>query len=162
MSRGGCFCGKLRYEYSGDPALNVSQHASLFPARGLLVVHLLTTEMQAICHCLTCRKLSGSTYTTNICIPEDSYRITSGTPKTYDWTHESGMKMEFSFCGDCGVTVSKTGDNDAFKGLIIVQAGTLDDEKGLERAAPATELYVKNRVSWIPELAGVGQMQEFS
>lgn len=71
------------------------------------------------------------------------------------------MKMEFSFCGDCGVNVSKTGDHDAFKGLVIVQAGTLDDAIGIVQATPAAELYVKNRVSWVPEFVGVGQIQEF-
>jgi hypothetical protein len=118
--------------------------------------------MQATCHCLTCRKLTGSTNTTNICVPASNYRVTSGTPKIYHWTHESGMKMQISFCGDCGVNISKTGDLEAFKDLVIIQAGTLDDQDALEKAAPAAELYVKNRVSWIPALAAAGQMQEFS
>lgn len=118
--------------------------------------------MKATCHCLTCRKLTGSTNTTNLCVPADQYRVTSGTPKVFDWTHESGMKMQISFCGDCGVNISKTGDNEAFKDLVIIQAGTLDDQDALEHAAPAAELYVKNRVSWIPALTSAGQMQEFS
>jgi hypothetical protein len=161
MKTGSCFCGKLHYEYSGEAALNVGrQTLSVFPVPAR-TAHLLTFGTQAICYCLTCQKLSGSTYTTNICIPENNYRVTTGTPKTYKWTHESGMKMAFSFCGDCGVNISKTGDHDAFKGLVIVQAGTLDDASGIKQAAPAAELYVKDRVSWVPELVGAGQIQEF-
>lgn len=72
------------------------------------------------------------------------------------------MKMQISFCGDCGVNISKVGDHEAFKGLVVIQAGTLDDQDALEDAAPAAELYVKDRVKWIPALGGVGQMQEFS
>ncbi|KAK5710431.1 hypothetical protein LTR17_018879 [Elasticomyces elasticus] len=135
MKTGSCFCGKLRYEYIGEPAMTVT------------------------CHCLTCQKLSGSAFTTNICVPDDKYHVTSGTPKTYDWTHESGMKMEFSFCGDCGANISKTGDHDAFKGMVIVQAGSLDEKQEQELPAPVAELYVKQRVSWLPAL-GVGQIQE--
>lgn len=71
------------------------------------------------------------------------------------------MKMEFSFCAGCGVNVYKTGDHDAFKGLVIVQAGTLDNKDGIRNARPAAELYVKDRVSWVPEFLGVGQIQEF-
>jgi hypothetical protein len=71
------------------------------------------------------------------------------------------MKMAFSFCGDCGVNISKTGDHDAFKGLVIVQAGTLDDAAGIVKAKPMAELYVKDRVEWVPEFSGVGQIQEF-
>jgi hypothetical protein len=70
------------------------------------------------------------------------------------------MKMCFSFCGDCGVNISKTGDHEAFKGVVIVQAGTLDNEDGIEQAAPAAELYVSNRVSWVAEVVGVVQIQE--
>jgi hypothetical protein len=161
MTTGTCFCSKLQYEYSGEPAMNVSRQEPPCPLHLLRICHLLIAEFQAICHCLTCQKLSGSTYTTNICIPKDNYRVTSGTPKTYNWTHESGMRMTFSFCGDCGVNISKTGDHDAFKGLVIVQAGTLDDVTGIVKAAPAAELYVKDRVSWVPEFVGVGQIQEF-
>lgn len=72
------------------------------------------------------------------------------------------MKMHISFCGDCGVNISKVADSEAFKGLVIVQAGTLDGQDALEDAAPGAELYVKDRVKWIPALGGVGQMQEFS
>lgn len=70
------------------------------------------------------------------------------------------MKMVFSFCGDCGVTVSKIGDHEAFKGLVLIQAGSLDGGDGVEEAVPAAELYVKDRVSWVSAVDGSGQIRE--
>ncbi|KAK7897508.1 hypothetical protein LTR67_004135 [Exophiala xenobiotica] len=137
MPTGQCICGQLKYEYSGEPV------------------------MKAICHCLTCRHLSGSAFTTNILVPEDKFKITSGTPKTYATTQDSGMTLTYSFCGNCGCNVSKIGDGEAFRGVVIIQAGSLDDIAGIEDAEPGAELYVSRRVSWLPALAGKGQVQEF-
>ena len=72
------------------------------------------------------------------------------------------MTLTYSFCGKCGCNISKVGDAEAFKGLVIVQAGSLDDIAGVEEANPTAELYVSRRVSWLPALEGRGQMQEFS
>lgn len=72
------------------------------------------------------------------------------------------MTLTYSFCGNCGCTVSKVGDAEAFHGMTVVQAGSLDDIQGLEEANPGAELYVSRRVSWLPALHGKGQMQEFS
>ena len=71
------------------------------------------------------------------------------------------MTLTYSFCGNCGCTISKVGDLDAFKGIVIVQAGSLDDIHGIENADPQAELYVSRRVPWLPALDGKGQMAEF-
>ena len=31
-----------------------------------------------LCHCLDCRKISGSTYSNNIVVPEDNFKLVSG------------------------------------------------------------------------------------
>ena len=72
------------------------------------------------------------------------------------------MKLTYSFCGYCGTTVSKAGDAEAFKDIVLVQAGTLDDIKEIEAADPEAELYVSRRVPWLPALNGKGQMWEFT
>jgi hypothetical protein len=111
---------------------------------------------------LTCRHLSGSAFTTNVLVSEDKFKITAGNPKTYPATQDSGMTLTYSFCGKCGCTVSKVGDAEAFKGVVIVQAGSLDDISGIEGSEPGAELYVSRRVPWLPALQGKGQMWEFS
>lgn len=72
------------------------------------------------------------------------------------------MTLTYSFCGNCGCNVSKVGDGEAFRGVVIIQAGSLDDIDGVEAANPGAELYVSRRVSWLPALAEKAQMKEFS
>lgn len=71
------------------------------------------------------------------------------------------MMLTYWFCPNCGVTLSKAGDADAFKGIAIVQAGSLDDGKAFEGAEPQAELWVSRRAGWVPKLEGKGQMAEF-
>jgi len=72
------------------------------------------------------------------------------------------MTLTYSFCSKCGCNVSKVGDSEALRGVVIVQAGSLDTIEGIEEAEPADELYVSRRVPWLPALVGKGQMKEFS
>ncbi|KAJ9605638.1 hypothetical protein H2200_009487 [Cladophialophora chaetospira] len=138
MPTGGCLCGRLKYEYTGEPVL------------------------KAICHCVTCRHVSGSVFTTNIVVPEGNFKVTSGKPKTYATTQDSGMTLTYSFCENCGCVINKIGDAEAFRGVTLIVAGSLDDESGVGDAEPGVEFYVSKRASWLPELVGKGQMKEFS
>ncbi|KIW86716.1 uncharacterized protein Z519_12702 [Cladophialophora bantiana CBS 173.52] len=138
MPTGGCLCSQLKYEYSGEPV------------------------MKAICQCITCRHVSGSVFTTNIVVPEGNFKVTVGTPKTYATTQDSGMTLTYSFCANCGNVISKVGDAEGFPGVILILAGSLDNVSGVETAEPGVEFYVSKRASWLPELIGKGQMQDFS
>lgn len=71
------------------------------------------------------------------------------------------------WCENCGTKIYKEGDAEAFKGIAILQAGTLDGEEKeggmrLEDVKVGAELWVKNRVGWLGERVGTGQCQEFS
>merc|ERR1712032_1072585 len=57
MAQGGCMCGNVRYTVEGDPV------------------------MKALCHCVDCRKITGSTYSTNSIYPEGGFKVTQGTPR---------------------------------------------------------------------------------
>lgn len=73
------------------------------------------------------------------------------------------MNLTVHFCSNCGSCIYKEADGEAFKGTVIVQAGTLD--KGgmeLKDAKPGAELWVKRRVPWLEDLKGVAQLQEFA
>jgi hypothetical protein len=106
--------------------------------------------------------LSGTLFTTNIVVPAGNFKVTKGTPKTYSTTQDSGMTLTYSFCENCGCVISKGADGEAFHGVTLILAGSLDDESGVEDAEPGVEFYVSKRASWLPALAGKGQMQEFS
>ena len=71
------------------------------------------------------------------------------------------MELKLFFCGDCGGALCKEAHAEAFRGLKIVFAGTLDDKDAMEMAKPGGELWVKYRASWLDEVKGAGQMQAF-
>ncbi|KAB8242510.1 ankyrin repeat-containing domain protein [Aspergillus flavus] len=102
---------------------------------------------------------SGSS--ANLLIPESHFRITSGSPKTYSMTHESGMNLTTRFCENCGSLLYKTGDREGFEGAVIVLAGTLDNTEDFEKAKPEAEFFVKHRVGWWPGLGFATQLKEF-
>jgi hypothetical protein len=116
--------------------------------------------LQAICHCLDCRKIHGTTYSTNLGVSEGSFRLEQGTPKTYSKVADSGNTVTSNFCGDCGTTVWREGES--FPGLKVIKAGVLDDVDALDKARPGLELFVPRRVSWVPELANVEQKRTMS
>ena len=75
---GGCLCGKIRYQVTGDPV------------------------RMAICHCDDCRKATGAAFTTNIFVKADDLVLLQGTPKQYLHPTDSGSTMTKEFCPDCG------------------------------------------------------------
>jgi len=81
MTKGGCRCGAVRYELSGDPYFT------------------------ALCHCPDCRASVGAPMVAWAMYPEDALALT-GTPKA----HASSPGVERRFCGDCGTALLFTAD----------------------------------------------------
>ncbi|KAF2801033.1 hypothetical protein K505DRAFT_403623 [Melanomma pulvis-pyrius CBS 109.77] len=133
---GSCMCGAIRYEVEGEPA------------------------MKALCHCSDCRKISGSTYSTNAVYPATAFKLVSGTPKLHTKIADSGKNFESHFCGDCGSTLWREGG--AFPGLVVVKIGTLDDLTALDDLKPGAELFVPRRVPWVTAIEGAQQAQGMS
>lgn len=88
MAVGGCLCGNVRYEVQGEPEAKV-RHVSC-------LVSMLLIE-QIICHCLDCRKISGSTYSCNSLHSGESFKVTKGTPKEYKTKGGSGNDVVSAF-----------------------------------------------------------------
>ncbi|KAJ5090469.1 hypothetical protein N7532_009153 [Penicillium argentinense] len=137
MPSGSCFCGNLKYEFAGEP------------------------QAMALCYCLSCQKISGSTHTANFMVPGDTFHLTTGLEKTCTQRHETGMNLTVHFCDKCGGIIYKTADNAEFSGMAVVQAGTVDDLDLVQKTKPAMELFTKYRAPWIQELEGVAQKSEF-
>ncbi|KAH7312503.1 DUF636 domain protein [Stachybotrys elegans] len=125
---GGCLCGAIRIKSTGD------------------------VVAKALCHCLDCRKITGSLFSTNIIVPEESFSVTKGTPKEFAKTADSGKTMTSYFCGDCGSTLWRA--SETYRGSKIIKAGTLDGDALEDTAKPAVELFVKNRIPWLPAFEG--------
>jgi hypothetical protein len=74
---GGCLCGGVRYEASGEP-YNVTH-----------------------CHCADCRRSSGSTFVTWASFRRADFRFTRGEPRELAW---AGRLR--SFCQQCGTPLT--------------------------------------------------------
>jgi hypothetical protein len=104
MPEGGCFCGNTRIKYTGEIQGKVCCSHLL-----LLTAQLMNSE-QALCHCADCRKITGSTYSTNIIVPGEGFSVTKGTPKTIGKKGDNtGNTITSHFCGDCGSTLFRDG-----------------------------------------------------
>lgn len=95
---GGCHCGAVRYEVTGEP------------------MHVV------LCHCADCRKSSGAPMVAWAMFAEDAFQVTSGAAVT---RNSSGAAMR-SFCGACGSGLFYR-NAVMLPGVVDVQAATLDD-----------------------------------
>ncbi|KAK7517403.1 Mss4-like protein [Phyllosticta citriasiana] len=136
---GGCACGNIKYSFEGDP------------------------NGAALCHCTACRRSSNSTYSLNLMISEDSFKLASGSPKTWSRVGESGGKVTNHFCPECGTLLFVKGE--MLAGTTLVKGGTLDDLSLIdhnEKYKPGVELYSKSKFSWLPDLPGVHKVESMS
>lgn len=86
---GGCICGNVRYTVEGEPVMKVGH-----PMPGHW--HRLTPK-QALCHCTDCRKITGSTYSTNAVYPGSAFKVTQGTPKEHGKKSDTGTTVVSHF-----------------------------------------------------------------
>lgn len=94
---GGCLCGAVRYESSGEP----------FEA--------------GYCHCRMCQKLSGAAVLPWASFRTGDFSYSKGSPKIY----RSSPHGQREFCAHCGSQIAfRDTDDDA---TIEINVGTLDD-----------------------------------
>jgi hypothetical protein len=97
---GGCLCGELRYEASGEP--KASGH----------------------CYCCDCRKASGSGFIPFMAFPASAVRLT-GETRIYESRAANGNTATRNFCPFCHSLVmgGAIGKDSAYN----IYAGSLDD-----------------------------------
>jgi hypothetical protein len=79
---GGCHCGAIRYEATGEP---------------LYVPY---------CHCASCRGTTGAPVVMFVNFEEKAVQFTKGERKVY----HSSPGVNRTFCGDCGTPLSYEGE----------------------------------------------------
>ena len=114
-----CQCGQLRVELVGDP-VRIS-----------------------VCHCLNCKRRSGSAFAAQARWPHDSVTIT-GASKLWTRTSESGGVGTFRFCPECGSNVTYV--IDALPDLTAVAIGALADP---DFPAPEYSVYEGRMHKWV-------------
>ena len=96
-----CRCGQLRTTVTGEP-VRVS-----------------------VCHCLDCKKRSGSSFAVQARWPVEQVEI-AGRSKAFVNVADSGNRITFHFCPECGSDVHYEIDgkfDDKFDGLIAIPLG---------------------------------------
>jgi hypothetical protein len=104
--RGGCLCGRVRFEVSG-PFPKLYQ-----------------------CHCSLCRKQGGSVSNTGLIVAADRFRWLAGEEGIGKWQRSTGFRSHF--CQRCGSTVPNPLRD---TGFAWVPAGALDEGGSLGIAA---------------------------
>jgi hypothetical protein len=75
-----CCCGSLHLDVTGEPAI------------------------VGACHCMECQRRTGSALSIAALFPKAQVHI-EGPRKLYQRGSDSGQKVEFQFCPNCGSTV---------------------------------------------------------
>lgn len=100
MLTGRCYCGAVRYEFEGEPA------------------------MMGQCHCRECQYISGGGANYFMMVPAAGFRYVAGQPKSFTRSDlEQAVTREF--CETCGTHLAtRLSFNPQ---VVILKVGTLDD-----------------------------------
>ncbi|KJC34769.1 GFA family protein [Bradyrhizobium sp. LTSP857] len=107
------------------------------------------TNRVAACHCIACQRRTGAPFGVGAFYPADVVSIL-GTPKEYVRAAESGGKVRFYFCPDCGSTVYWKADN--LPAMIGVAVGAIADP---DFPAPIKSVFEQSKHAWV-EVSGAG------
>ena len=116
---GGCQCGGVRYVFDGEPLMTYA------------------------CHCRDCQRRTGSAFSEGILVSADQISIEGGLSA---WLRRSdtGIEKTRHSCATCGNIIYGTGDNMA--GLMLLQAGTLDDTSAVQ---PEMHMWLRSAQHWV-------------
>ncbi len=118
---GGCYCGALRYESSGD-----------ILAKGM-------------CFCRECRHISGGGANVLMGMAASGFAYTQGVPSAFARTE--GVTREF--CATCGTHILTRSPRMA--GAVLLKVGSLDDQDAFDMPAVAVYCSEKKPYHIVPE-----------
>ena len=95
------------------------------------------------------KRASGGEAATFFGVPESDFTVTSGTPKPFHYTAQSGKGLDRNFCPDCGSRVFSS-NLDSFPNTVFPQIGCLDNPQGIE---PVVEMFTRRRLRWVAPLS---------
>jgi hypothetical protein len=81
----------------------------------------------SVCHCLDCQKRSGSAFAVQARWPSERVCV-EGESKAWSHQADSGNRITFHFCPDCGSDVHYEIEG-KFDGLIAIPAGAFADPR---------------------------------
>ena len=102
----------------------------VFRILGKLRVVAIPIEDIVLCHCRNCQKSSGAGASANSPVPSEKFELTSGEPKLYADTADSGNTPYRAFCVDCGSSLYSKREQMPERSMLKV--GSLDDSSGAQ------------------------------
>ncbi len=120
-----CMCGQLSIACTGEP------------------------HFVGMCHCHECQTRSGSVFAVNSAFPNDHTKP-SGESKTFTRVAESGRKVTYHFCPNCGTTVYWHGE--MLPEMTGVAVGAFRDPS---IHAPERAVWAQTRHAWVHEPDGI-------
>lgn len=129
---GGCSCGSVRYELTGE----------------LMFLNC--------CHCTDCQRDAGSAFALNGVVEAERIRVTKGEVSTVMVPTPSGRGQIKYYCAECATTLWN--DYGGKKYQIFLRTGTLDEAGAL---APDVHIYVRSKQPWMHIPEGVPQFETF-
>ena len=128
-----CRCGQLRAAATGEP-VRVS-----------------------VCHCLNCKKRSGSAFAVQARWPKTLVQI-EGKSRAFVNVADSGNSATFHFCPDCGSDVYYEIDgkfDDKFNDLVAIPLGAFDDPYSF---TPAFSVWEARKHEWVEIVGDVDRL----
>ena len=124
-----CHCGSLRANISGDP----------------LMVNL--------CHCRDCQRRTGASAGSGAIFQKAQVTI-EGQTKAFDRNGQSGRKVRFYFCPNCGTSVYW--EADARPNVYILAVGAFADPNF---PAPSVSIFEESKHTWMQLPDGMKHFQ---
>ncbi|MCJ1401373.1 hypothetical protein MMC11_004585 [Xylographa trunciseda] len=113
----------------------------------------LADKAHVLCHCDTCKTLSGAAATLNTIIPESDFKLTKGELKHYTYKGDSGKDVNCYYCPNCTTHVYH--HQTVMGPKFVVRTIALE---GAKEWKPAAEVWGKAKMSWEPEVATTFEM----
>lgn len=118
MITGRCLCGAVRYESEGEPLFSVQ------------------------CHCLDCRRASGTGHVPVMGVPKATFRVI-GQTRSYALPGITGLRSIRHFCPTCGSLLF--GTPEVSPEAVMIYVGCLDDPSIFR---PQTILFARSLLLW--------------
>lgn len=118
LTDGNCLCGGIAFEITGSPQRAMN------------------------CHCTRCQLGRSAAHATNVFYKVDQFRWTGGESLVREYKIPDARFHTAAFCSRCGSKVPRVS---AERGIVVVPAGSLDTDPGIQ---PAAHIFVADKAPW--------------
>jgi hypothetical protein len=98
----------------------------------------------SVCHCLDCKKRTGSAFSAQARWPAEQVDV-EGESKSWSHFADSGNRITHHFCPECGSTVHYVIEG-KFEGLVAIPLGAFDDPYF---ASPRFSVWEDRKHDWV-------------